>query len=597
MAPKFDLATADVPALRHRVTELTTGIVKQKKQIEALRATEHQLAGDKEKLQRQIRNLQEEAAMSREMRADLQGEVARLQRALEHQTAEADMLRSEVAAQREPGAQNAGAAAPDETTAQLRKAAEDAEARAAVLSSEVARHRNEANALSEELEELKDTYEMERRRWAAAARAGDGIRALPLGPSPVHAPAKTASGDDEEGPGSSREEHQVERDHAGHEDDAAPSRPPVGGADADEAGATRADAASALSVGADVDSAQNGWAEGAERDGQLAEGSGNEQGARNGTAGSQQSHAGELAHGGGVQTGAAMAVAGGWAEQEIDRMKQKVAEQRKRCRELEATVSSLQHELAQAAARRHKEEETQQAETREASERYAALGASLSTCQKAHQQAQLYIKELETQRDERERDITKLREAIKAHETQGGQAAASSEHELAVLKDKLAQLQDQHEHARAEAAKAMARAERASEAAAAAEAEMNRRAGLHAAQVAQAQAAVKRADEREAAAKREADACKRLAEDAKAQGLALREEVCVRVCVRACVCIHTCTCILARTHIGTHMYARACAREHTHKRTHARTHTHTCTCTCTCTQTGAAADEHGQEHR
>ena len=143
MAPKFDLATADLPALRHRVTELTTGIVKQKKQIEALRSTEHQLAGDKEKLERQIRNLQEEAAMSREMRADLQGEVARLQRALEHQTAEVDMLRSEVAVQREIGAQHAGAAAPDETTEQLRTAAEDAEARAAALSSEVARHRAE----------------------------------------------------------------------------------------------------------------------------------------------------------------------------------------------------------------------------------------------------------------------------------------------------------------------------------------------------------------------------------------------------------------------------------------------------------------------
>ena len=394
---------------------------------------------------------------------------------------------------------------------------------------------------AEELEELRDTYDMERRRWAAAARAGGGIRALPPGPSPAHAPAKAASGDEEEGPGSSGEEHRAARDQAGHDDDAAPSRPPVGGGDAEEATARRSDggqgAASALGIGAAVGSAQDGWAEGADRgDGRAAAGCGEERAARNATVGSQQGHAGELAHGEGVQAGAAMPVAGGWAEGEIERLKEKAAEQRKKCRELEATVASLQHELAQATARRRKEEATQQAETKEASERYAALGASLSTCQKAHQQAQLYIKELETQRDDRERDMTKLREAVKAHEAQGGQAAASSEHELAVLQDKLAQLHDLHERTRAENAKATARAERASETAAAAEAEMKRRAGLHAAEVAQVQAAVKRAEEREAAAKREADASKRLAEDAKAQGFALREEMCVFVFVfvRAC---------------------------------------------------------------
>ena len=253
MAPKFDLVSADPAALRHRVTELTTGIVKQKKQIEALRATEHQLAADKEKLERQIRNLQEEAAMSREMRADLQGEVARLQRALEHQTAEADMLRCDVAAQRELSAQNA---APDEAAQQWRKAAEDAEARAAMLTSEMARHRDEANALSEELEALKDTYEIERRRWAAAACAGGSHRALPPGPSPAHAPAKITGGNDKQGPGSSGGEHRVTRETSGHDDNAAPSRPPLGGGDAEEAGARRKDedqsAASSLSVGADL---------------------------------------------------------------------------------------------------------------------------------------------------------------------------------------------------------------------------------------------------------------------------------------------------------------------------------------------------------
>jgi hypothetical protein len=47
---------------------------------------------------------------------------------------------------------------------QGRKAAEDTEARAAMLMSKMARHRDEANALSEELETLKDTYEIDRRR-------------------------------------------------------------------------------------------------------------------------------------------------------------------------------------------------------------------------------------------------------------------------------------------------------------------------------------------------------------------------------------------------------------------------------------------------
>jgi hypothetical protein len=57
---------------------------------------------------------------------------------------------------------------------QSRKAAEDAGARAAMLTSKMARHRNEANALSEELEALKDTYEMERRRSLPRVQCTNG---------------------------------------------------------------------------------------------------------------------------------------------------------------------------------------------------------------------------------------------------------------------------------------------------------------------------------------------------------------------------------------------------------------------------------------
>jgi hypothetical protein len=156
---------------------------------------------------------------------------------------------------------------------QGRKAAEDTEARAAMLMSKMARHRDEANALSEELEALKDTYEMERRRWAAAACAGGSHRALPPGPSPAHAPAKTTGGNDEEGPGSSGGEHRVTRDHdlvstSGQDDDAAPSRPPLGGGDTEQAGARRRDeehsAASILSVGADLGAGPTGLPESAQ---------------------------------------------------------------------------------------------------------------------------------------------------------------------------------------------------------------------------------------------------------------------------------------------------------------------------------------------
>ncbi len=57
-----------------------------------------------------------------------------------------------------------GAFEPLAAAQKSRKAVEDAETRAEMLTSKLARHRNEANALSEELEALKDTYEMERRR-------------------------------------------------------------------------------------------------------------------------------------------------------------------------------------------------------------------------------------------------------------------------------------------------------------------------------------------------------------------------------------------------------------------------------------------------
>jgi len=195
MAPKFDMATADVTGLKERVRKLTTAIVKQKEQIEKLRATENQLAGDKEKLERQVRNMQEEAAMSREMRADLQGEIARLQRALDHQSAEADMLRNDMETH-VIRPLDISASGNDELTCKLRKDVEDAEARAALLESEMARHRAEANSLSDELEALKDTYDMDSRRWAAGASSN---RTLPLGPSPAQAPIKTMGGGDDEG--------------------------------------------------------------------------------------------------------------------------------------------------------------------------------------------------------------------------------------------------------------------------------------------------------------------------------------------------------------------------------------------------------------
>jgi len=73
-------------------------VVKQKDVIERLRASENRLAGDKEKLERQVANLGEEGEVARAMRTELQGEVARLQSALEVQRSENEMLKAEAAA-------------------------------------------------------------------------------------------------------------------------------------------------------------------------------------------------------------------------------------------------------------------------------------------------------------------------------------------------------------------------------------------------------------------------------------------------------------------------------------------------------------------
>ena len=288
--------------------------------------------------------------------------------------------------------------------------------------------------------------------------------------------------------------------------------------------------------------------------------------------------------GAGVQEGRAMALAGGgWEEGEIERMKAKVAEQRKKSRELEATVSNLQHELAQEAARRSKEVEALHAETKDANERYVALSSSLATCQKAHEQAQRYIKELETQRDERERDMGKLREAAKQREAQGGQAAASLVQELTLLKDKVALLHEQHESARVEAAKAAAQVERASEAAAAAEAELGRRASMHAAELAQARVDLKRAQDREAAAKREVHTHTRThtlnTKDTKhTNSLSLPLSLTLTLFPSLSLSLSRAR---AYTHIGRRLQTAGRGRKGAGPRA---------------TRGGAAANEHGQEH-
>ncbi|EKX53200.1 hypothetical protein GUITHDRAFT_132960 [Guillardia theta CCMP2712] len=95
MARKFDVGRATEEELRERVRTLTSALIKQKEQIERIRTSEHALAGEKEKLERQVINFKEEAEMSRQMRSELQGEVARMQRALELRAAEAEMIKTE----------------------------------------------------------------------------------------------------------------------------------------------------------------------------------------------------------------------------------------------------------------------------------------------------------------------------------------------------------------------------------------------------------------------------------------------------------------------------------------------------------------------
>ena len=93
MAPKFNVLTADRDSLVDRVTQLTSALVKQKEVIAKQKVTEESLLAENEKLQRQIRNLGEEGEIARQLRGELQNEVARLQRLLDLATAELQMMR------------------------------------------------------------------------------------------------------------------------------------------------------------------------------------------------------------------------------------------------------------------------------------------------------------------------------------------------------------------------------------------------------------------------------------------------------------------------------------------------------------------------
>ena len=344
MAPKFDLQTADVPALRDRVRQLTSAIVKQKEQIEQLRAKEHHLAGEKEKLERVQRDLQEEAAMAREMRADLQGQVARLQRALEHQAAEAELLRTE--AQRAPAHDSAGAADQNEgEIAALRMASHNAEARASSLESELARQRQASRALSDELDALKDTFDLERQRWAAAAASH---RLLPAGPSPAHTPHKSDGGGDESVEAKSvgavggwmDEGLSVASDH-----------PPPGGGDGEGREGGDGERREVVSHAHTNDNQDTG-----------------ETGAGDVTAlppGSAQG-----AHGGG----------------HVDWMQSKVEAERSKRRELEAAVSQLHQQLALQTAQHEQEVQGHVAAQREAGTRHSEALASLEQARLTHKQ-------------------------------------------------------------------------------------------------------------------------------------------------------------------------------------------------------------------
>jgi hypothetical protein len=71
-----------------------------------------------------------------------------------------------------------------------------------------------------------------------------------------------------------------------------------------------------------------------------------------------------------------------WEEGEIERMKEKVAENRKKIRELEVIISALRGELAQEMERRSSEGQAHATEKGEASRRHAALAASLECSQR-----------------------------------------------------------------------------------------------------------------------------------------------------------------------------------------------------------------------
>ena len=518
MAPKFDLNTADMASLKDRVRQLTSAIVKQKEQIEKLRSAEHQLAGDKEKLERQVRDLQEEAAMSREMRASLQGEVARLQRALEHQTAEADMLRSEMEAassQHLPGdPHDIPVASQDELVAELRKTAHDAEGRAAAVESEMRRYRDESHALSEELETLRDTLDEERRRWAAAAGSSHGHRPLQSGPSPVHAPAKTAGGGNEAaedcgvGTPSGTQLSQANSELNGDTHDAYSCQPTLGV----DAGMVH----DAVAGESSTDAAVNGGRRGIEAV-EVEEGGK--------AAGQESAHADD--HGEAHAARSAAPADGSSAGEEtwgMERMREKLAGARSKCRELEEAVSSLNQELAQAAARRAREEEEHESERKRASARQEALAASLERAQKTHQQAQLYIRELEAQRDERGKEVERLHASIKERSQHEGSAAARTTEEVGSLRTKLSQLLEQLEGERSKALGLAAQVERMGEAAAAAEEELARRVGMFESDRARWEQAVKRAEGRELAARKEAEAGRKAAAEEKVRCEAMREE-------------------------------------------------------------------------
>ena len=103
MSKKFNIQTADRQGLVDRVTQLTTALVKQKDVISKLKSSEENILSENEKLQKQIRILEEENSMGRELRGELQNEVARLQRSIELLSAEVQMHNDNI-----PGTSSSG---------------------------------------------------------------------------------------------------------------------------------------------------------------------------------------------------------------------------------------------------------------------------------------------------------------------------------------------------------------------------------------------------------------------------------------------------------------------------------------------------------